>query len=134
MENSRLLVDTSILIDFLRKKDKSKSLFYKVISKHECYISVITLFEIYSGAVNDDRQTDIIKLLKWLIVLDFNSDMAYHSSRILISLKKKNNLIEFRDIFIGATALSAQLPLLTLNAKHFTRIPELEILSTKDFN
>lgn len=119
------------MIDFLRKKDKSKSLFWKVITKNECYISAITLFELYSGAINTERKNDITKLLKWLFVLDFNSDMAYQSAIILISLKKQNKLIEYRDIFIGAAAISAQLPLLTLNTKHFIRIPNLNLLSTK---
>lgn len=131
MDNRELLIDTSILIDFLRKKDKRKALFWKVISNNQCNISTITLFELYSGAINDERQSDIKKLLKHLDVIDFNSEIAQKSSEILISLKRQNRIIEFRDIFIAATAVSVQLPLLTFNIKHFKRIPELETLSTK---
>ncbi len=39
-------------------------------------------------------------------------------------------MIEFRDIFIGATAIVHNLPLKTTNTKHFERIKELEIIKS----
>jgi len=36
-------------------------------------------------------------------------------------------MIEFRDIFIAATCLVYQMPVKTLNQKHFKRIVNLEI-------
>jgi tRNA(fMet)-specific endonuclease VapC len=43
-------------------------------------------------------------------------------------LKRKNNLIEIPDIFIGATALSRKIKIATLNKKHFERISDLELI------
>ncbi len=37
-------------------------------------------------------------------------------------------MIEFRDIFIAATCLVYELPILTFNKRHFKRIKGLEIL------
>ena len=52
MANSELiLLDTSILIDFFRKKDKSKSKFYSLTTKYTLFaVSVITEYEIFTGA------------------------------------------------------------------------------------
>ena len=51
MANEVILLDTSILIDYFRKKDKINSLFLKLSDQYaEFRISVITEFEIYSGA------------------------------------------------------------------------------------
>ena len=37
MENNRILIDTSIVIDYLRKKNKAKSQFIKLFQKYELY-------------------------------------------------------------------------------------------------
>lgn len=37
-------------------------------------------------------------------------------------------MIEFRDIFIAATAIANNLPLLTLNEKHFSRVDNLSLV------
>jgi tRNA(fMet)-specific endonuclease VapC len=37
-------------------------------------------------------------------------------------------MIEFRDIFIAATCIVNELPLITLNKKHFKRIEELKLI------
>jgi len=50
MANSEVLIDTSIIIDFLRKKDKRKSIFWEVINTFECSISAVTHFELFCGA------------------------------------------------------------------------------------
>lgn len=43
-------------------------------------------------------------------------------------LKQTNQFIGFQDLIIGTTALHYRLPLATLNHKHFSRIPELELV------
>lgn len=43
-------------------------------------------------------------------------------------LRTRNQMIEFRDIFIAATCLVHDLPIVTLNKKHFKRIDDLKIL------
>jgi predicted nucleic acid-binding protein len=40
----------------------------------------------------------------------------------------KNTLIEFRDILIASSSIAHNIPLATLNLKHFERIDDLNIL------
>ncbi|MCF2491295.1 hypothetical protein L0659_24190 [Dyadobacter sp. CY347] len=49
------------------------------------------------------------------------------AAEIYHNLRRRNSLIEFRDIFIAATALTFQLPIKTLNQGHFQRIENLEL-------
>ena len=49
------------------------------------------------------------------------------TSVVIDHFRKKNKIIEFRDIFIAATAITNDMPLSTLNIEHFERIDDLEL-------
>ena len=51
MESTRLVVDTSIFIDYLRAKDKKNTELFKIPNTETIYISTITLYELYMGAI-----------------------------------------------------------------------------------
>ena len=130
MDNRDILVDTSVIIDFLRKKDKKRSLLWKIKELDlNCLISTITVFELYAGAVSDIHKRDLQNLIKWMLVLPFTMKTAQISGEIYRELKARNELIEFRDIFIGATAVELTVPVLTLNEKHFKRIKGVDLYS-----
>ena len=122
MAGTRVLVDTSIIIDFFRKKKKSKSILWKVKDSSKCSMSSITLFELLSGAKNEQHFEDIKIISNWIETICLDDEIAKLSAMIYRDLKKGNQLIEFRDIFIAATAQHHQFFLATLNVKHFDRI------------
>jgi len=129
MENRRILVDTTVLIDFLRKEKKEKSLLWKLREKYSYIaISAISVFELFAGATDEQKENDVKVLLKWFDIIDLNEEIAEMCGKILIELRKSNKLIEYRDLFIGVSALFYDLKLVTLNIRHFDRIPELEII------
>ena len=128
MGYSEVLVDTSIIIDYLRKTDKEKTLFWDIINTHECYISSVTVFELYSGAKEPKHLDALEVVLSYLNILSFDEKQAKIASSVFQKLKAKNKLIEFRDIFIAASAISTQMPLATLNKKHFKRIDDLALV------
>src|SRR4051794_19745497 len=46
----KLLIDTSVIIDFLRRQDKEQSLFYTLArEKYLLYISIISHTELFAG-------------------------------------------------------------------------------------
>ena len=59
--------------------------------------------------------------------LPFAKAVAEKAAIIYQELKKENKVIEFRDIFIAATALVHDMPVLTSNKKHFTRVKGLKL-------
>jgi len=127
VENSRILVDTNILIDYFRKKRKKTTRLYFLNEQYRLTISTITEFEFLSGfsKLRVDLGNSIIKGFE---ILPFNSDCSRKAIEIYQELKARNLLIPPMDIFIAATAIVHQLPLATLNTKHFTRISPLELL------
>ena len=122
-----MVIDTSIFIEFLRAKDKSKTTLYKLPDKLQLFISSVTLYELYMGATNEEKMNDIKILTNGIAVISFNEDIAKESAKIYHRLRKTNQMIEFRDIFIAATCLINNLPIKTLNKKHFERIKGLII-------
>ena len=128
MASSGMVADTSIFISFLRAKEKAKTKLYLLPDQTELYISTVTLYELLMGATDDVKKEDIRILTQPLNILPFTKPVAEKSAEIYHVLRKRSKLIEFRDIFIGATALVHGLPLLTHNAKHFDRIDGLSVI------
>ncbi|MCG8696655.1 MAG: type II toxin-antitoxin system VapC family toxin [Bacteroidales bacterium] len=59
--------------------------------------------------------------------------MILLDSSIIIELfRKKDKIIDIADLFIAATTISHEIPLATLNLKHFERIDMLQIINNPD--
>ena len=63
--------------------------------------------------------------------MPLNESVAIKAAQLYHRLKRENKLIDFRDIFIAATCIANNLPLATLNQKHFQRIEDLELYGLK---
>lgn len=122
-----MVIDTSIFIEHLRVKDKKKSKLYAISGTSQLYISSVTMYELLMGATDDNKQKDIKILTEDLPILPFDESVSIKAAEIYHQLRLENNMIEFRDIFIAATCLVFELPLITLNKKHFLRIKGLDI-------
>ncbi len=127
MEDRRILVDTSILIEFFRKKNKKKTLLYKIQQSHEIYASTISEFEFLAG-VKGEHVKSLKHFFNEINVIPFDSNASIVASSIYKDLKSRNQIIEFRDIFIAATAIANDLPISTLNREHFNRFKDLKIV------
>jgi len=129
MENRRVLTDTSVIIEFLRKEKKEKSWLWKIKSTSDCFISSITIFELLSGAKTDKHFEDIDKITKWIQSIDFDDEIAIVAASMFRKLKLNNQIIDYRDIFIAATAKVHHLTVATLNINHFNRIEGVTLLN-----
>jgi tRNA(fMet)-specific endonuclease VapC len=128
MEDKVVLADTSILIDYFRKIEKSNSTFVKLFDQgYNFWISAVTEYEIYSGAttLQLDFWNEILKNIK---VLAFDQPVVKTAIIINQNLKIKLKQIDLTDFFIASTAIANNLPFATLNRKHFDRIDELQIV------
>jgi len=61
--------------------------------------------------------------------LPFDTRVAKRAVSIYKQLKQQNKLIDIPDIMIAGTAQQNNMPLATLNRKHFERIKDLEIIT-----
>lgn len=123
-----ILLDSSILIDLFRKKDKAKTMFYaSAQTSDNLCISSITHYEI--GIGNRKSHIDYWdSLCGNLRVIPFDKACSDSAIAIYTELLKANKMIDLADILIGATAITYSIPIATLNIKHFDRIKGLEII------
>lgn len=70
-----------------------------------------------------------MELPRVLIDTSFTSAVAAVAATLYRDLRTANQLLEIRDIFIAATALAYDLPLMTLNTRHFHRVDHLQLQS-----
>ena len=122
-----MVIDTGIFIEHIRAKDKSSTTLYKISTNTQLFTSSISLYELYMGANSDEKKEDVKFITNGISVLPFTSDVSVKAAQIYHQLKRTNQLIEFRDIFIAATCLVNDLPIVTLNKKHFNRIEGLKV-------
>ena len=120
----KICLDTDICIEIVKKNPSYEFIFDK-FSSSEIFISSVTLFELF---LREFRLDDMEKFVGYFAVLSFDENCATRGSEITRDLRKKGEIIDFRDIFIAATCLVNNCNLLTLNKKHFERIKELRLL------
>lgn len=125
----KILVDTDILIDYLRTgkgtlPDLLKLQAHKQVGLH---MSAITILEIFAGRSSKKLTSMLHQLISGFKVMHLTSELA----RFTGELKRDNNLpTAFSDLIIGATALSIKAKLATRNRHHFQAIPKLKFYST----
>ena len=128
---TKVLLDTDIIVDFLRNGLDASNIFMDIKSKNvQAFVSVITTFELYNGALlsNNPKQRlhELAVMLQQIEIIQFDNTQSYVASKIYSYLVKKGLKIEMRDILISACAISKNIKIITNNRKHFNRIPELQ--------
>lgn len=119
----KVLVDTSVIIDFLRRRDKTKSAFYQVFSsgEHQPVIALVTISELWAGRSIENKKT--AKLVKKIVdgceILFPDLNIGQKTGEIL---RQANYEVAFQDAQIAASARKTKLLLLTLNKKDFQKI------------
>ena len=122
---ARIIVDTSVIIDFIRYKDKSKTIFHKLNQNNDVYISIITHSELYAGkSVWEKSKARIIleKILSNLYIVGISENISILAGKI--SFEYNTSIV---DAVIAATAISNKFPLATLNLKDFEKINGLSL-------
>ncbi len=121
-----IIIDSNILIEFYRQKDKSQTILFKLAPIYQFQVSAITKYEIFRGDKNQDPFWNTF--FSTVPVLVFDSPCADIAANIYKDLKSKNLTVDTDDILIAATAIKNNLRLATINRKHFNRINDLILI------
>ena len=128
-----ILLDTSVLVEMFRTRDKSATLFYQLSKESNDFsISILTHYEIFRGS-NTFQDVFWTSFLKNIEVIPFDVAASNEAISIYKQLKAQNSMVDFADLLIGATAIAHSLSLATLNVKHFRKIPDLRIVNDRFF-
>ena len=129
----KYLLDTNICIFFLRGKfDIARKIALAGIEN--CYLSEITVAELYYGAENSNNPVRTMRETEQFIslfhIVPFGESL-HTFGRELAYLRSLGQKIESFDMAIGATALQHKMVMVTDNTDHLGRIRGIEIENWK---
>ncbi|MBN1959821.1 MAG: type II toxin-antitoxin system VapC family toxin [Deltaproteobacteria bacterium] len=124
-----IIADTDVLIDFLRDYQPIADRIALEISSGSFATTVITAFELNSGAHSARQKHAVTCLLDALniIVLDHNASTI--AAKIRVDLESRGDGIVMADYLIAGICLSQKASLFTRNIKNFNRIPNLKLVT-----
>ena len=125
MDASRYCLDTNVLIDFLRNREPGASAVEKVVKEAECFVAAVTVYELLFGVARARKEIGEEALLGGMAVLPFDGIVAETTASLHAFLIRTNHEIGVKDVFIAATCLAHDIPVLTSNKRHFLRVPGL---------
>lgn len=117
---TKICLDTSIVIALLKKKENYES-FLKSLEECELYISSITVFELFMRKSNLE---DVGKLVSQIMILPFGETEAKKASELFKKQAKEGKTVDFRDLFIAATAINNNCKIFTLDNDDFGKIKD----------
>jgi tRNA(fMet)-specific endonuclease VapC len=131
-----LHLDTSFLVDLLRERTRGAegpaSAFLARHLDDELRTSLLVACELMLGVERSDRGGEerrrVEELLSVVAVTLPTSALAPVYGRVLASLQRRGEVIATMDLLIALTALVDGAPLVTRNAAHFERVPDLRLL------
>ena len=131
--STQYLLDTNICISLLKNKYGIREKILAVEPKN-CFISEITIAELYYGAAKGERKAERAKDVDFIAsrfeVLPIFPALELFGS-LKAGLESDGNRIDDFDILIGSTALVNGLVMVTDNVQHLERLPNIVIENWK---
>jgi len=123
-----VLIDSCVLIDHMRAKDKNNTPLTTVLRADvDLFTSTIVEYEVEVGMTPSHRKLWDDILVR-LTIYPFERSTVVLACKIKHQLKAIGKQIEPFDLFIAATAMANDLPVATLNRRHFEQIVGLKLL------
>lgn len=123
------IFDTSFIIDALRLRKNTREIlsgFEK--SENNLFVPTIVGFELFSGKSSKDQ--DQIKNIKNFLNYFSPIDLTWKiSQRAGAIFRDVTHDLEVPDYIVAATAIEIGAQVVTLNKKHFQKIPQVVIYS-----
>lgn len=130
MAIQRVVVDTSIIVDYLRRGTATLE---QALLQFECAITAVTLYELRAITVRSERQDQLLSRLSSVItVLPFDAQAATLAAEVWRDLAAQGIGIGLPDTLIAGTCLAEGIPLLTRNPEHYRRVTGLRVLTPED--
>jgi tRNA(fMet)-specific endonuclease VapC len=122
-----VVVDTDLLIDFLRGAGPGAKLVRELIFDHRLRVTAITAFELRVGADFLARRDEILRLMRSR-TFPLDTGSALRAGEVAAALRGAGQDIGLADCLQAGICLNFNLPFATRNTKHFTRVPGLRLL------
>jgi len=124
------LLDTSILIRYLRKTPGYLDLMHQLDLAGELHISAMTRLEIVRG-MREHERPETFSLFDSLQTVPVTGKIADLAGELVRSWRARGANLGDADAIIAATAIHHRLALVTTNARHFP-MPELVVFQADE--
>jgi predicted nucleic acid-binding protein len=125
---AQLLVDTDVLIDYLRARPESVT--YLENLTQSLVISAITVAELYAGVRDGAERVALENFISSFQVRAVDEEIAARAGILRRDFRKSHGT-GLADAIIAATAEEQQANLVTLNKKHFPMLKDVVVPYTK---
>lgn len=112
-----VLVDTDVLIDFVKGTTE--------LPHEPLLITEITLYEFIRGSKDISKAKTLLE--EGFSVIYHDNPVIQKASEIWVDIKERGEILDDRDVLIGAASAVKNLPLLTRNRKHYERLEEFGV-------
>lgn len=119
------LLDTDLLIDFLRKHASAAALFEKL--PDDCAISVLSIAELHADVREGAEHETLSHLLATFLHIGLCADIAAQGGLLRRDWGQSHG-VGLNDALIAATALHSNRVLLSLNAKHYPMLDKSHLV------
>ena len=99
------------------------------VSFGKCYVSEITIAELYYGAAKSNRPEhfdDVDNIKGMFKILPMYPSLKLYG-RLKAGLEQKGQRLDDFDLLIGATSIVNKMIMVTSNTRHFERIPGIKL-------
>lgn len=120
-----MLVDTDVLIDFLRGLPPAREFIAGL--PRDAAVSVLTVAELHVGVRDGDERRALDEMLATFRVLPLD-DATARAGGLLRRDYGKSHGVGLNDALIAATALAQGIPLVTLNVRHYPMLPVGQVI------
>ncbi len=117
-----VLLDTDIVIDFLRGNEQAVS--YLQSRADTIHFSAITVAEIYAGVKGKKERAAVERLFSVFPVVAVSCEIACEAGKLVQNFRASHS-VELPDAIIAATCSVLNVDLATLNVKHYPMIKGL---------
>ena len=124
-----IIADTVVIIDIFSGIDPAASAVEQLIDQDRLALTSITVFELFAGITGKKRIKQIDDLTTILPVFPFEAQHSVTAAEIYNELKKTGDLIGNQDILIVGICITHDIPIITRNTSHFSRISRLRMFN-----
>jgi tRNA(fMet)-specific endonuclease VapC len=128
-----ILLDTDVFSFLMKGTDTRAALYEPHVKGKTIALSFVTVGELFAWSVRKGwgakKISDLEQRIKTAVVVPYDLNLCRQFGQIKAELLKVGRPVASNDLWIAACALRHSIPLVTHNAKHFTSIPGLKVIT-----
>ena len=127
-----MILDSTFLVDLEREKKRREhgaaAAFLQAHQEVHFCVTFTIIGELAAGKSLGLKHSAWARFIQPFRLLESSPEVAWEFGVAFRALQSKGNLIGANDLWIGATGITHNLPVVARNARDFQRIPGLEVI------